>query len=51
MVRAPAYRECGGYEVLRLTMLDDVKLGQLLVRVGKRTRAFLGLDDHGQWLI
>ncbi len=26
-------------------MLDDVKLGQLLVRSGKRTRAFLGADD------
>ena len=45
MVRATAYRECGGYEVLRLTVLDDVKLGQLLVRAGKRTRAFLGVDD------
>ena len=45
MVRASAYRECGGYEALRLTVLDDVKLGQLLVRAGKRTRAFLGVDD------
>jgi cellulose synthase/poly-beta-1,6-N-acetylglucosamine synthase-like glycosyltransferase len=45
LVRATAYRECGGYEALRLTVLDDVKLGQLLVRAGKRTRAFLGADD------
>jgi glycosyltransferase involved in cell wall biosynthesis len=45
LVRAAAYRECGGYEALRLTVLDDVKLGQLLVRAGKRTRAFLGVDD------
>lgn len=45
MVRASAYRECGGYEMLRLTVLDDVKLGQLMVRAGKRTRAFLGVDD------
>jgi cellulose synthase/poly-beta-1,6-N-acetylglucosamine synthase-like glycosyltransferase len=45
MVRATAYRQCGGYEALRLTVLDDVKLGQLLVRAGKRTRAFLGADD------
>ena len=45
MVRASGYRECGGYEGLRLTVLDDVKLGQLLVRAGKRTRAFLGVDD------
>jgi glycosyltransferase involved in cell wall biosynthesis len=45
LVRAAAYRQCGGYEALRLTVLDDVKLGQLLVRAGKRTRAFLGVDD------
>ena len=30
LVRAAAYRECGGYEALRLTVLDDVKLGLLL---------------------
>jgi len=45
MVRAAAYRQCGGYEALRLTVLDDVKLGLLLVRAGKRTRAFLGGND------
>jgi hypothetical protein len=45
MVRAAAYRQCGGYEALRLTVLDDIKLGQLLVRAGKRTRAFLGVND------
>src|SRR5437762_8983591 len=45
LVRQPAYRECGGYEALRLTVLDDVKLGLLLRRAGKRTRAFLGADD------
>lgn len=45
LVRASAYRECGGYEALRLTVLDDVKLGLLLRRAGKRTRAFLGADD------
>src|SRR5260370_5504762 len=45
LVRIAAYRQCGGYEALRLTVLDDVKLGQLLVRAGKRTRAFLGADD------
>ncbi len=45
LVRAAAYRQCGGYEALRLTVLDDLKLGQLLVRAGKRTRAFLGVDD------
>jgi glycosyltransferase involved in cell wall biosynthesis len=45
LVRAAAYRQCGGYEALSLTVLDDVKLGQLLLRAGKRTRAFLGVDD------
>jgi cellulose synthase/poly-beta-1,6-N-acetylglucosamine synthase-like glycosyltransferase len=45
LVRAAAYRQCGGYEALRLTVLDDVKLGLLLVRAGKRTRAFLGVED------
>jgi glycosyltransferase involved in cell wall biosynthesis len=45
LVRAAAYRQCGGYEALRLTVVDDVKLGLLLRRAGKRTRAFLGGDD------
>jgi len=45
LVRAAAYRQCGGYEALRLTVLDDVKFGLLLRRAGKRTRAFLGVDD------
>jgi Glycosyl transferase family 2 len=45
LVRASAYRACGGYETLRLTIVDDVKLGLLLHRAGKRTRAFVGGDD------
>jgi glycosyltransferase involved in cell wall biosynthesis len=45
LVRASAYRQCGGYEALRLTVLDDMKLGLLLRRAGKKTRAFLGVDD------
>jgi cellulose synthase/poly-beta-1,6-N-acetylglucosamine synthase-like glycosyltransferase len=45
LVRTAAYRQCGGYEALRLTVLDDLRLGLLLVRAGKRTRAFLGVDD------
>jgi len=50
LVRASAYRECGGYEKLRLTVVDDVKLGLLLVRAGKRTRAFIaGLDLECHW--
>ena len=45
LVRTSAYRQCGGYEALRLTVVDDIKLGLLLCRAGKRTRAFLGVDD------
>ena len=45
LVRASAYRQCGGYESLRMTVLDDVRLGLLLNRAGKRTRAFIGGDD------
>ncbi|HEX5176677.1 MAG TPA: glycosyltransferase family 2 protein, partial [Chthoniobacteraceae bacterium] len=45
LMRASAYRACGGYEALRMTVVDDVKLGLLLRRAGKRTRAFLGADD------
>jgi hypothetical protein len=45
LARTAAYRQCGGYEALRLTVLDDVKLGLLLRRAGKRTRAFIGGDD------
>ena len=45
LLRVAAYRQCGGYEALRLTVLDDIKLGLLLRRAGKRTRAFLGVDD------
>jgi cellulose synthase/poly-beta-1,6-N-acetylglucosamine synthase-like glycosyltransferase len=45
LVRAAAYRQCGGYEALRLTVLDDLRLGLLLARAGRRTRAFLGVDD------
>jgi glycosyltransferase involved in cell wall biosynthesis len=45
LVRTSAYRECGGYEALRLTVVDDLKLGLLLRRTGKRTRAFIGGDD------
>src|SRR6185436_4905923 len=45
LVRSSSYRQCGGYEALRLTVVDDIKLGLLLSRAGKRTRAFLGMGD------
>jgi hypothetical protein len=45
LVRAEAYRQCGGYEALRMSVVDDMKLGLLLRRAGKRTRAYLGGDD------
>jgi len=45
MVRTAAYRQSGGYEALRLTVVDDVKLGLLLRRAGRRTRAFIGGED------
>lgn len=45
LVRASAYRASGGYQALRLTVVDDIKLGLLLHRAGSRTRAFLGGAD------
>ena len=45
LVLTSAYRACGGYEALRLTIVDDIKLGLLLHRAGKRTRAFIGGAD------
>ena len=44
LVRTAAYRACGGYEALRLTVLDDVKLGLLLRRAGSG-RARSSADD------
>jgi glycosyltransferase involved in cell wall biosynthesis len=45
LVRASVYRQFGGYQALRLTVLDDVKLGLLVRRAGKRSRAYLGVED------
>jgi hypothetical protein len=45
LVNRSAYRRCGGYEALRLTVVDDIKLGLLLRRAGMRTRGFIGGDD------
>lgn len=45
LVRAATYRAFGGHEALRLTVLDDVRLGLLVRRAGGRCRGFLGGDD------
>ncbi len=45
LVRRQSYRQCGGYEALRLTVLDDMKLGLILRRSGLRSRAYLGVGD------
>ena len=45
LMRTSAYLACGGYEALRLTIVDDIKLGLLLRRAGGRTRAFIGGAD------
>jgi hypothetical protein len=45
LVRASTYRAFGGHEALRLTVLDDVRLGLLVRRAGGRCRGFLGGDD------
>ncbi len=41
LVRADAYKAIGGHERLRMEVVDDMKLGLLLRRAGKRTRALL----------
>jgi hypothetical protein len=45
LVRADAYRAIGGHEKLRLEVADDMKLGLLLRRHGKRSRCFIGDAD------
>jgi glycosyltransferase involved in cell wall biosynthesis len=50
LVRADAWRAIGGYEKLRLEIVDDMKLGLLLKRAGFRTRAYLGRHDcEAEW--
>jgi hypothetical protein len=36
LIRTPLYKEFGGYEALRLCVVDDIKLGQLVRRAGGR---------------
>jgi hypothetical protein len=45
LVRASTHRAFGGHEALRLTVLDDVRLGLLVRRAGGRCRGFLGGRD------
>ncbi|MBV9126171.1 MAG: glycosyltransferase family 2 protein, partial [Planctomycetes bacterium] len=45
LVRADTYRAVGGYETLRLTVLDDLKLSLLLRRAGRRSRLFVGRGE------
>jgi hypothetical protein len=45
LVRTSIHRAFGGHEALRLTVLDDVRLGLLVRRAGGRCRGFLGGGD------
>jgi len=45
LVRTDAWRALGGHEPLRLEICDDMKLGLLLSRAGRRTRAYWGGHD------
>ena len=45
LIRTSLYKEFGGYEALRLSVVDDIKLGRLVRSAGGRTRAFVGGDD------
>jgi glycosyltransferase involved in cell wall biosynthesis len=40
LVRADAFRRIGGYEALRMEIIDDLKLGLLLQRAGGRLRCW-----------
>jgi len=40
LVRAEAYRAIGGHESLRLEVIDDLKLGWLVRRAGRRSRVY-----------
>ena len=45
LVRTDAYRTIDGHRPLRLEVADDMKLGLLLRRHGKRSRCFIGGPD------
>jgi hypothetical protein len=44
LVRAERFRELGGFDRIRLSIDDDVRLGQLLKFTGGRSRYVAGLD-------
>ncbi|NIM00596.1 MAG: glycosyltransferase [Acidobacteria bacterium] len=45
LVRATAYRRVGGYEALRMEVIDDMKLGLLLMHNGSRLRCWTAADE------
>jgi len=45
LVRAEAYRRCGGYAALRMEVIDDMKLGMLIQRNGGRLRCWTAGDE------
>jgi glycosyltransferase involved in cell wall biosynthesis len=45
LVRAAAYRRVGGYEVLRMEVVDDMKLGMLVQRDGGRLRCWTAAEE------
>jgi glycosyltransferase involved in cell wall biosynthesis len=50
LVRRAAYTRIGGHETLRLEVLDDVKLGQLIRRAGLRQRVYSGMSElEAEW--
>lgn len=54
LIRAEGYRKTGGFQALRMTVVEDVKFGKLVRRAGMRTRAFMGGDDvecHWGWTV
>ena len=45
LIRADAYRAAGGHEPLRMEVVDDVKLGLLVRRAGRRSRVYFAPRD------
>jgi hypothetical protein len=45
LVRAQTYRRAGGYEALRMEVIDDMKLGLLLMRGGSRLRCWTAAGE------